>query len=151
MAEPLVPTDFQVPVPPPHAGFVFEVLGPEHNESDLEAWSTSIEHIHASPGWPADGWPDRVYSLAENLADLHEHRDHHVRRLDFAWTVLDAYDTARVVGCVYLKPDPTGEAEAEARSWVRAEIAQRDGDLRAHLEPWFASAWPLKIRYASAH
>ncbi|MBO0842699.1 MAG: hypothetical protein J2O46_05905 [Nocardioides sp.] len=150
MAEPLVPADFEVPIPPTHEHFVFEVLGTEHNESDLEAWSTSIDHIHGSPGWSTGGWPDRVYTLAENLADLRKHRDHHVRHLDFAWTVLDPADTARVIGCVYLKPDPTSAADAEARSWVSLVAADLDLPLRRHLAPWWESAWPLTIRYASA-
>jgi hypothetical protein len=89
-----------------------------------------------------------VYTPAENLADLERHRDHHQRRVDFAWTVLDPADRAFVIGCVYLKPDPTGAAEAEARSWVRADRAELDGPLRDHLRPWFGNAWPLTVRYA---
>lgn len=147
---PLVPRSFSVPPPPPHPNFVFEVLGPEHNVADLEAWSTSIEHIHETPGFSAHGWPERVYTLKENLADLREHRDHHQRRIDFAWTVLDPMTRERVIGCVYLKPDPTGMAEAEARSWVRASSADLDLLLRQHLQPWFESEWPLHVRYATA-
>lgn len=147
---PLVPTEFAVPVPPPHPKFVFEVLGPEHNSADLDAWASSIDHIHATPGFGPDGWPRRPYTLQENLADLVQHRDHHDRRVDFAWTVLDPTDRQLVIGCVYLEPDPTGAADAEARSWVRADRADLDEPLRRHLHPWFANAWPLAIRYASA-
>lgn len=145
----LVPADFPVPLPPAHPRFTFEPLGPEHNESDLEAWSSSIDHIHASPGFRADGWPERPYTLDENLADLARHRDHHEQGIDFAWTVL-APGTRTVIGCVYLKPDPTGRAHAEARSWVRSTAADLDGVLRAHLAPWFARAWPITVRYASS-
>lgn len=147
-SERLVPPDFPVPQPPDSALFAFEVLGPEHNDSDLEAWSTSVEHIHASPGWREGGWPGRVYSRTENLVDLSRHRDHHERGLDFAWTVL-APATREVLGCVYLKPDPTGAAHAEGRSWVRADRAELDPALRAHLATWFASAWPFPVRYAA--
>ncbi len=145
----LVPDDFDVPLPPPHPSFRFEILGPEHNEPDLAAWTSSMEHIHTSPGWEAATWPDRVYSLDENLADLTEHREHHLARIDFAWTVLDPADGTTVVGCVYLKPDPTGRAKAEGRSWVSAARAELDRPLRDHLAPWFADAWPLTIRYAA--
>jgi hypothetical protein len=148
MDHPLVPAGFAVPDPPDHPSFAFEPLGPEHNEPDLDAWSSSIDHIHATPGFRPDGWPERVYTPAENLADLERHRDHHQRRVDFAWTVLDPADRAFVIGCVYLKPDPTGAAEAEARSWVRADRAELDGPLRDHLRPWFGNAWPLTVRYA---
>ncbi len=142
-----LPPGFTPPVPPAHRAFVFEVLGPEHNESDLAAWSTSIDHIHVTPGFRPDGWPERVYSLEENLADLVEHRDHHERGLDFAWTVLDPRDGRTVIGCVYLKPDPTGRDGAVARCWVRAVDAPLDEPLRAHLRPWFADAWPLAVRW----
>jgi hypothetical protein len=50
--------------------FRLEPLGPQHNERDYEAWSSSIEHIRASPGYGAGSrWP-RPMSLEENLADL---------------------------------------------------------------------------------
>jgi hypothetical protein len=145
--QPLVPLDFSVPEPPSHRRFHFAVLGPEHNAADLEAWSSSIEHIHSTPGWSPDGWPRRRYTLEENLADLAQHLEHHQRHLEFAWTVLDPARPGTVIGCVYLKPDPTGAAEAEARSWVRADRADLDRELREHLRPWFATAWALRVRY----
>lgn len=147
VTQPLVPPDFPVPDPPDNRQFRFEVLGPEHNEADLEAWSSSIEHIHSTPGFPPDRWPQRKYTLEENLADLEAHRDHHLRRLDFAWTVLDPERPETVIGCVYLRPDRTRVADAAARSWVRADHADLDGSLREHLRPWFATAWPMGIRY----
>jgi hypothetical protein len=145
--EPLVPLEFPVPEPSGHPRFRFAVLGPEHNAPDLEAWSVSIEHIHSTPGFRPDGWPQRRYTLEENLADLAQHRDHHQRRLDFAWTVLDPARPDNVIGCGYLKPGPTGAAEAEARSWVRADRADLDRELRERLRPWFGTAWPIRIRY----
>jgi RimJ/RimL family protein N-acetyltransferase len=145
----LVPAGFDVPAPRDSSQFRFEPLGPEHNAADLEAWSSSIDHIHSTPGFPPDGWPERRYTLAENMADLERHRDHHERRIDFAWTVLDPADPDVVIGCVYLKPDSTGAADAEACSWVRADRAGLDRELREHLRPWFASEWPLSISYAS--
>jgi hypothetical protein len=123
------------------------MLGPEYNAADLEAWSSSIEHIHSTPGFGTDGWPERQYTLEENSVDLEQHRDHHERRLDFAWTVLERARPETVIGCVYLKPDPTGAADAEARSWVRADRGALDRVLRDHLRPWFATAWPIRIRY----
>jgi hypothetical protein len=145
----LVPLEFDVPNPPDHPRFRFEPLGPEHNPADLEAWSSSIDQIHVTPGFPADGWPERPYTLAENMADLERHRDHHARHVDFAWTVLDPMDPAVVIGCVYLDPDPAGLADAQARSWVRRDRAELDRELREHLRPWFTRSWPVSIRYAS--
>jgi hypothetical protein len=146
-AIPIVPLDFPLPEPPSDERFLFALLSPEHNVSDLEAWSSSIEHIHETPGFRPDGWPERKYTLEENLADLEKHFDHSQRRLDFAWTVLDPAQPDTVIGCVYLYRDPTGQAEGKARSWVRADRAHLDGALRDHLRPWFATEWPLDIRY----
>jgi hypothetical protein len=145
--QPLVPGDFPLPEPPSDGRFRFAVLGPEHNAADLEAWSSSIEHIHSTPGFRPDGWPERPYTLEENLADLERHRDHSERRLDFAWTVLDPRRPDIVIGCVYLYPGPTGVAEGKARSWVRADRADLDRELRDHLRTWFATAWPIQIHY----
>lgn len=143
--QPLVPATFEPPLPPEHPSFLFEPLGPEHNESDLAAWSTSMEFIHSLPGWERSTWPPRVYTLEENLADLARHRDHHLRRLDFAWTVLDPR-SREVIGCVYLRPDRTGEVDAKARSWTTADRADLAPVLREHLRPWWREAWPLEIR-----
>jgi hypothetical protein len=68
--QPLVPHGLAAPVPPPHPLFLFEPLGPEYNVADLDAWSSSIDHIHETPGFHPTGWPERPYTLAENLADL---------------------------------------------------------------------------------
>lgn len=153
----LVPPDFAVPNPPDHPLFRFEPLGPEHNEADLEAWPSSIGHIHSTPGFRPDGWPKRPYTLAENLADLERHWDHHRRGIDFAWTVLDPEKAEVVIGCVYLVPvraegdhadDRSDNDRAVARSWVRADCAALDPVLRDHLRPWFATAWPLSVSYA---
>jgi len=44
MAE-FVPPDFKVPLGLATSDFVLEPLGPEHNERDYEAWTSSMEHI----------------------------------------------------------------------------------------------------------
>ncbi len=46
-----VPPGFE---PPPLLGtsqFRLEPLGPEHNEADYAAWTSSIDHIKAMPGF----------------------------------------------------------------------------------------------------
>ena len=37
--------------------FRLEPLGPEHNDRDYEAWMSSIDHIHATPGMEHRDWP----------------------------------------------------------------------------------------------
>ncbi len=149
----LLPPGFVAPTPPGTHDFAFDILGPQYNESDLAAWSGSIAHIRTSPGWSESRWPQRAYTLEENLADLVEHRAHHLAGQDFAWTVLDPTSPGAVdvIGCVYLKPAPGDENaryDAIARSWVRRDLARLDVRLRHHLRTWFRDAWPLAIEYA---
>ena len=51
MAE-FVPPDFQVPLGIETFEFVLEPLGPEHNDQDYIAWTSSMEHIAGTPGFP---------------------------------------------------------------------------------------------------
>jgi hypothetical protein len=44
------PERFEPPAGLATERFVLEALGPQHNQSDHEAWSSSIEHIRATPG-----------------------------------------------------------------------------------------------------
>ncbi len=61
-----VPEGFQPPLGLATDQFTLEPLGPEYNERDYAAWSSSLEHIRASPGFgPDSSWPHEM-SLAEN-------------------------------------------------------------------------------------
>ena len=46
-----VPPDFEVPLGLETSEFVVEPLGPEHNEQDYDAWTSSMEHIAETPGF----------------------------------------------------------------------------------------------------
>jgi hypothetical protein len=52
-----VPEDFEPPARLATERFELEPLAPEHNERDYEAWSSSIEHIRATPGFEDRNWP----------------------------------------------------------------------------------------------
>jgi hypothetical protein len=52
-----VPRDFNVPLRLEMPQFVLEPLGPEHNEQDYDAWTSSMDHIAATPGWGDSRWP----------------------------------------------------------------------------------------------
>jgi hypothetical protein len=47
-----VPDEFIVPRELVTPRFRLEPLGPQHNADDHEAWTSSIEHIRATPGFP---------------------------------------------------------------------------------------------------
>jgi hypothetical protein len=153
---PFVPDTFVVPQELRTATFLLVPLGAEHNVSDYAAWSSSIEHILATPGFiPAEGdtepWPHPM-SLADNLADLVEHADHFERRLGFTYTVLDPVagsSPGEVIGCVYIYPvSDDASLDAKVSSWVRADRRELDAELWRTVTDWLASAWPFEhIRY----
>ena len=142
-----VPEDFR---PPPRLvtdRFVLEPLGPEHNEDDYEAWSSSIEHIRATPGFPDGRWP-RPMTLEENHADLERHARDFEARAGFTYTVLDPSDSL-VIGCVYIYPDKKGDGDAAVASWVRATHARHDRALRELVSRWLDEVWPFgRVSYA---
>jgi hypothetical protein len=143
-----VPGHFEPPLELIGAEIVLEPLGPEHNERDYAAWTSSIEHIRATPGLEDWSWPHEM-TLEENLADLEMHARHFASREGFTYTVLDP-GTRDVIGCVYIYPAKVGVHDARIRSWVRASRAELDGRLRSIVSDWMASdAWPFKnVLYA---
>jgi cytoplasmic iron level regulating protein YaaA (DUF328/UPF0246 family) len=139
-----VPVGFTPPTRLATKDFRLEPLGPEHNERDHVAWMSSIEHIHATPGFVDrdDPWP---FAMTErrNLADLEMHARHFRERAGFTYTVLDPA-SEDVIGCVYIYP-------GGARSWVRASRSELDGPLREAVADWFATdAWPFAHGYGNA-
>jgi Acetyltransferase (GNAT) domain len=137
-----VPDDFQPPVRLVADQFLLEPLGPEHNEADHAAWSTSIEHIHATPGFTDSRWPHPM-SLDENREDLARHARDFAARSGFTYTVLDPSDRD-VIGCVYIYPDRDGVHDADVTSWVRASHAGSDAALRELVSRWLVEAWPFE-------
>ncbi|MFN8019986.1 MAG: hypothetical protein U0Q03_00535 [Acidimicrobiales bacterium] len=141
-----------VPAAPHTATLRLEPLHPRHNRRDHAAWMSSIDHIHATPGfqpgvWGGDSWPYEM-ALEANRADLEMHWDEFRRGVAYAYTVLDPH-TDDVIGCVYIDPDeaplgPDGvRADAMVRSWVRASHAHLDGELARVVGDWLASSWPF--------
>jgi hypothetical protein len=144
MSEPasFVPADFDPPTGLTAGELRLEPLGPQHNERDYAAWTSSMEHIRSSPGFPDGRWP-REMSPEENLADLERHARDFVDRRGFTYTVLDAGDD--VVGCVYIYPTRDGVHDVAVQSWVRESEAARDEPLRRAIADWVTSdAWPFE-------
>ena len=141
-----VPDDFVVPRELVCEGFWLEPLGPEHNEGDYRAWTSSISHIRATPGFEGRRWPTDM-SLAENLGDLQGHAADFAGRSGFTYTVR-ASGSEEVIGCVYIYPLADG-AGADVRSWVSADRASLDVALYDAVSAWLRSAWPFAaVRYA---
>ena len=145
-AEAFVPDDFVVPRELVTDEFRLEPLGPQHNESDYAAWTSSMEHIRATPGYPDGRWP---YPMPpeKNLADLKRHAGDFANRTGFTYTVLASEDGS-VVGCVYIYPLKSGEG-ADVRSWVRADRAELDVPRYEAVAYWLKNAWPFEtVSYA---
>jgi hypothetical protein len=150
-----VPADFAVPDGLTAEEFRLEPLGPQHNAADYAAWTASIGHIQATPGFAGRGWPHEM-SLAENLNDLERHAQDFAERRGFTYTVL-SIGTGDVIGCVYIYPprgeSPGGAFEGEQRaavsSWVRADHAALDPVLYRTVRAWLERDWPFRsVEYA---
>jgi hypothetical protein len=150
-----VPVDFAVPGGLTADEFRLEPLGPQHNAADYAAWTASIGHIQATPGFAGRGWPHEM-SLAENLNDLERHAQDFAERRGFTYTVL-SIGTGDVIGCVYIYPprgeSPGGAFEGEQRaavsSWVRADHAALDPVLYRTVRAWLERDWPFRsVEYA---
>ena len=126
---PFVPSGFVAPLALTTERFRLEPLGQQHNDSDYEAWSSSVEHIRMTPGWETTSWPDDR-SLVDNLRDLQGHAADFENRAGFTYTVLDPA-TGDVIGCVYIYPDGSEQHDARVRSWVRASRPELDVQLCA--------------------
>jgi len=144
-----VPEDFVVPLHLEAPQFRLEPLGPDHNRSDYDAWSSSLEHIQATPGWAGSSWPHEM-TLEENRADLQRHADDFENRSGFTYTVLD--QSGDVVGCVYIYPAPDESHDAHVSSWVRASRGELDEPLWHAVSDWLAAEWPFEhVDYAVRH
>jgi hypothetical protein len=144
-----VPDDFDVPLGLTAPQFRLEPLGAQHNASDYAAWTGSMEHIRATPGFHDGSWPSEM-TPERNLADLEQHASDFAQRRGFTYTVLEPEGTGdEVIGCLYIYPAgtyfrPSAEHDADVRSWVRADRAELDVVLYAAVSAWLAERWPFK-------
>lgn len=147
VAESFVPDDFVVPRTMAGPDFRLEPLGPQHNESDHRAWTSSIDHIRATEGFPDGRWPPvEGMSLDENRRDLERHADDFERRVGFTYTVLD--EAGAVIGCLYIYPSRSDPGVTNVQSWVTASRAELDGPLHDAVANWLATEWPFtNVRY----
>jgi len=140
---PLVPEDFAVPTGMSSDLFILEPLDVRHNEADYAAWTSSIDHIRATPGFSGRTWPDPDMPLATNLADLDQHAKDFAGRTGFTYTVLDPA-SGEVIGCLYLYPSRRAGYDVDVRSWVRADHADLDKPLYDSARRWLTEAWPFR-------
>lgn len=137
-----VPAGFDPPTSLVTDQFRLEPLGPQHNEADHAAWTSSIGHIRATPGYPDGSWPPADgMPLEDNLADLCRHAADFAAGKGFTFTVLDPAD-GDVIGCVYLYPAASADHDVTVQSWVRADRAHLDVPLAVAVDAWISAEWP---------
>jgi hypothetical protein len=142
-----VPADFDVPRELVTPRFRLEPLGPEHNVPDHAAWTNSIDHIRATPGFGGSWPPVDGMSLESNLADLQRHAEDFVHRRGFTFTVIET--DGDVIGCVYIYPSRKDPGVTDVRSWVSADRAELDLPLYEAVSGWLAARWPFtNVDYA---
>lgn len=142
-----VPPSFDIPTGLTTPQFSLEPLGPEHNQADHVAWMSSIDHIHATPGFPDGDWPHEM-SLDQNRDDLIRHRRDFADRRGFTYTVLDT--DGGVIGCVYIYPLKGVPNAAHVSSWVTATRAELDVVLHRAVTGWLEHSWPFeRVQYAA--
>ena len=149
MTDPFVPDSFTPPSGLDHPAFRLRQLGPEHNDSDHAAWTSSVDHIRATPGFEGLSWPHPM-TLEENRSDLARHAGDFAARTGFTYTVLaPTGDEPEVTGCVYIYPSEKQGFDAQVRSWVRAADADLDPVLYRAVSAWLRDAWPFRsVEYA---
>ena len=145
-----VPDDFDPPQGLSAAAFRLEPLGPQHNEADYAAWTSSMQHIHDTPGFATSRWPHEMTNRPEPRRPASATQRDFQARTGFTYTVLG--DDDDVIGCVYiylLKPGPEPGA-ALVESWVRADRAELDVPLHRAVSDWLACDWPFRgVDYAA--
>lgn len=139
MAESFVLAEFSVPMTLDGDGFRLEPLGPEHNERDHAAWMSSIDHIHATPGFEQSTWPEPM-SLDANLADLERHARDFTNRDGFTYSILDGDE---VIGCVYIYPSGTDDNDVSIATWVRESRSEMDVIVWRDVSAWLREQWPF--------
>jgi RimJ/RimL family protein N-acetyltransferase len=144
---PFVPHTFVAPRSLVTDRFRLEPLGPQHNDRDLAAWSSSVEHIRSTPGYPDGSWPPPEGMTPErNLQDLTRHANDFAAGKGFTFTVLDTADDD-VIGCVYIYPTSQEGHDVEVQSWVRADHADLDTSLADAVAGWIRTDWPWENPY----
>jgi len=139
----LVPDSFALPAPPQSEVFLLEPLDLRHNAADYQAWTSSVAHIRATPGFAGQTWPNPALSLEDNAVDLARHARHFARRIGFTYTVLGP-ESGDVIGCVYLYPARDEAHDVDVRSWVRADQGELDIPLHDLVLQWVTDAWPFR-------
>ena len=152
-AELFVPEDFVVPDGLIARDFRLTPLGPQHNEADYAAWTSSIDHIRATPGSARATGHARCPSLT----------------ISATWSGTPEISLSAAgsrIPCSASAPAMSSAAftstrstardqeterrrHASVESWVRADHAALDAAVHDAVVAWLERDWPFdSIEYA---
>lgn len=136
----------------PHRGFAgtgyrIEPLNPNDSPMDYVAWhDESYADLTVVYG-PAWSWP-REMDEAENARDLFT--KHYAKFLSLEWisyTVMTP-DAKRVIGSIYITPQPCGAYGATALYWISTPMRKKvEATFHAEVKVWLNSVWPWKSTF----
>lgn len=112
---------------------------------DYDAVMSSIDHLRRQNVFN-DAWPKATLTLEQDLIDLGWHQKEFQRRRSFAYTVM-SLDESTCLGCVYIDPSQTPDADAVVYLWVRASEFEKGTDaiLFDVVKNWITEKWPFSV------
>lgn len=131
------PREFQL------GAYHFSVLSPDCADEDFAAVTASAAHLD---GFFGNTWP-RGLTWEKNRSDLERHAREFDQNIAFAWVIRNA--TGGYLGCAYLRPAETPEAEGRVYVWLRVGETgtERLAGLAALLRDWLAGLGYDPARY----
>ncbi len=144
MAKPFVPDDFQVPEVLQTEKFRIRMLKITDIITDYDAVMSSVDHLQGVFGG-GHNWPKGL-TLEMDLVDLGWHHREFMIRSSFAYTVM-SLDETQSLGCVYINPSKSLEADADVYLWVRKSEYDKGLDpiLFDVVQEWVSNSWPFKV------
>ena len=112
-------------------------------ELDMDAVMGSRERLWSIYG-AAWGWPPASMTAEQDRADLQRRADEMETHESFNFALFDENET-ELIGCVYIDPADTPEADADISWWVRDEYvgSALEAALDEFVPAWIARDWPL--------
>jgi RimJ/RimL family protein N-acetyltransferase len=110
---------------------------------DMPAVMDSRERLWSRYG-AAWGWPPATLTREQDREDLQHHEDEIEAHESFNYALFDR-DETELIGCVYIDPPSSPEANAEIDWWVRDEYVGTavEQALNELVPRWIAEDWPL--------
>jgi hypothetical protein len=91
------------------------------------------------------GWPPATLTREQDQEDLQHHADEIKAHESFNYALFDREET-ELIGCVYIDPPTSREADAEIEWWVRDEYVGTavEQALNKLVPKWIADDWPFR-------